>query len=145
MEKEIYKTPNVLEKEKTVYKREASVPRPTSLPQSNAGEEILSYHPNVFSGTEAYAVALTTPLFGELLLQESDPMMEKTERKMPNGKPLYKCKVCGKEGEKGNVRQHIEANHMEGISIPCKFCEKTFRSRHSLSQHNQTEHRNHRY
>ena len=32
MEKKIYKTPNVLEKEKTVYKREASVPRPTSLP-----------------------------------------------------------------------------------------------------------------
>ena len=32
---------------------------------------------------------------------------------MPNGKPLYKCKVCGKESEKGGVRNHIEAIHME--------------------------------
>ena len=134
MEKEIFKTPNV-------YKGEASVPRPASLPQSNAGGEILRYHPDVFNGTVAYAVALNAQHSGELLLQESDPMMEKTERKMPNGKPLYKCKVCGKEGEKSNTRHHIERNHMEGVSVPCKFCEKTFSSRMTLSSHISTKHK----
>ena len=142
-EKEIYKRP----KEESVYKREASVSRSESSPQSNVGKEILSYHPDVFSGHPdvfSGTVALTSKHYGELqeLFQESDSMMAKTDRKMPNGKPLYKCKVCGKESEKGGVRNHIEAIHMEGISIPCKSCEKTFSSRHLLSQHN---HENHRY
>ena len=144
-EKEIYKTPNVLEKEKEkpTYKREARSAR--HPPQGSVGGEILRYHPDVFSGTVAYAVALNSPLSGELqeLLQESDPMLEKTGRKMPNGKPLYNCKVCGKEGEKGNVRQHIETKHIDGISVPCKTCEKTFRSRHLLNQHNHNNHGNH--
>ena len=144
-EKEIFRTQNVPEKEKErpMYKREARDSRPANPPhQSNVTKQISSYHPDVFSGT----VALTSQHSGELrvqdVLQGSDPMMEKTDRKMPNGKPVFNCKVCGKEDTKSNIRQHIENNHMEGISVPCKFCEKTFRSRHSLSQHNQSHHRN---
>ena len=141
-EKEIFKTPKVLEKEKPIYKREASFTKSASPPQSNVGAEILRNNPDVFSGSAPYAVALTSALSGELqeIFQESEPMMGKTERKMPNGKPIYNCAVCGKEGEKGNVRQHIEANHIEGRSVACNFCEKTFRSRYSLSHHNQRHH-----
>ena len=43
----------------------------------------------------------------------------------------YVCKVCGKEGQKTNIKNHIECMHMEGISIPCNLCEKTFRSRNA--------------
>ena len=134
IQKEIYKIPNDLVKEKEkepIYKREASHPQ---------SKEILStYPPDVFSGV----VALTRPLSGELqeLFQESDPMMEKTQRKMPNGKPIYNCKLCGKEDTKGNIRRHIETYHIEGLAIPCKSCEKTFRSRNLLSQHNQKYHK----
>ena len=90
------------------------------------------------------AIALTSQPSAMLqeLLQVSDSMMVKTERKMPNGKKVFKCKECGKEGEKGNIRQHIENNHLEGISVSCNFCEKIFRSRHLLSHHNQSEHKN---
>ena len=47
----------------------------------------------------------------------------------------YACQVCGKEGLKQVIRDHIEANHLEGISVPCSICEKAFRSRNSLRVH----------
>ena len=34
------------------------------------------------------------------------------------------------------MRKHIEAHHLNGVSIPCSQCEKTFRSRSSLSNVN---------
>ena len=45
------------------------------------------------------------------------------------------CKVCGKEGQWVAIRDHIEANHLEGISLPCDLCDKICRSRLSLRQH----------
>ena len=45
------------------------------------------------------------------------------------------CKVCGKEGQSMAIRDHIEANHLEGVSLPCNVCEKTFRSRMILRKH----------
>ena len=47
----------------------------------------------------------------------------------------YVCQVCGKEGYKTQIRDHIEANHVEGVSVPCKTCDKNFRSRNALRQH----------
>ena len=37
------------------------------------------------------------------------------------------CQVCGKEGQTSSIKDHIEANHLQGITIPCNLCEKTFR------------------
>ena len=54
----------------------------------------------------------------------------------------YICQVCGKEGRVTDIKQHIEANHVEGIVIPCKLCEKTFRTRNVLKQHNHFHHSN---
>ena len=48
-----------------------------------------------------------------------------------HGQPIYVCNVCGKESKQGNMKNHIEANHLEGISVPCNFCEKLFRSRNA--------------
>ena len=47
----------------------------------------------------------------------------------------YVCQVCGKEGYKTQIRDHIEANHVDGVSVPCKTCDKSFRSRNALRQH----------
>ena len=52
----------------------------------------------------------------------------------------YICKVCGKEGKKGNIKSHIEGIHLEGISFPCNFCKKTLTSRYSLGKHNSRFH-----
>ena len=54
----------------------------------------------------------------------------------------YSCQVCGKEGPRTNIKRHIEANHVEGIVIPCKLCEKTVKSRSALSQHISVNHSN---
>ena len=45
------------------------------------------------------------------------------------------CKVCGKEGQYRAIITHIEANHINGISLPCNICGKTVASRHALLQH----------
>ena len=69
-------------------------------------------------------------------------MMEKSENLLPNGKQKANiCKVCGKEGHGNDIKKHIEANHLEGVCIPCNFCEKTFRSRQSFREHNLKYHK----
>ena len=86
-------------------------------------------------------IATTTPVFsGELL--ELDEHIKSMMTKSPNmitygnrSERASICTVCGKEGHPRNIKDHIEANHIEGISIPCTSCDKTFRSRHSLRNH----------
>ena len=71
-------------------------------------------------------------------------MMEKGRNKLPggrqsDGKPKdeasYICKVCGKENVRRVIMKHIENKHVEGISIQCDICVKTFSSRDYLRQH----------
>jgi len=50
------------------------------------------------------------------------------------------CKVCGKEGTYGNIRNHIEVKHMEGIALPCDLCGDTFTTRRKLTHHRKTSH-----
>ena len=52
----------------------------------------------------------------------------------------YACKVCGKEGQRINIINHIEANHLVGIAIPCNPCGKVFRSRYTLRWHTNQHH-----
>ena len=54
----------------------------------------------------------------------------------------YSCGYCGKVGDRRafNMKQHVET-HLEGLSFPCQSCDKTYRSRHSLSNHNYKAHR----
>ena len=66
-------------------------------------------------------------------------MMEKSSKLIQSGVKrayIYQCKVCGKEGAGIAIRDHIEANHLEGVSLPCTSCGKIFRSRCSLRKHN---------
>ena len=50
------------------------------------------------------------------------------------------CKVCGKEGMKNDIKRHIEATHVEGLSITCNLCQKTHRSRQALWMHKKRFH-----
>ena len=45
------------------------------------------------------------------------------------------CKMCGKEGQGNAIVDHIEANHIVGISLPCNICGKISRARNYLAQH----------
>ena len=66
------------------------------------------------------------------MMEKGQNMISYGEGKMWTGRV---CKVCGKEGQIVSIRDHIEANHLEGIDLPCNFCEKTFRSRSTLRRH----------
>ena len=73
-------------------------------------------------------------------LQELDikvkSMMEKSQNLVPNrNRKADICKVCGKEGEGIAIRDHIEANHLEGVALSCNTCGKTCRSRMLLRRH----------
>ena len=65
-------------------------------------------------------------------------LMEKSQNLAPSGTEGSKakiCKVCGKEGAGIAIRDHIEANHLKGVSLPCNMCGKDFRSRMMLRMH----------
>ena len=94
--------------------------------------------------------AVTIPCAGlQVLDEEVKSMMEKGQKMIPggtqaNGTPKqtisWICKLCGKEGLSHNIRDHIEANHLEGISFPCEICEQTFTARINLNHHRKRVH-----
>ena len=88
---------------------------------------------------ESRVLALPSNFSGDLeeLEEKVKSMMGKSQNNLPNGRQKADvCKICGKEDKSNNIKDHIEANHIEGIAIPCNFCNKTFRSRNGLRQHN---------
>ena len=44
------------------------------------------------------------------------------------------------EGLGKNIKDHIEVNHLDSVTIPCNLCDKTFRSRNALRQHSKQHH-----
>ena len=71
-------------------------------------------------------------------------MMTKSQNLIPNGRRqkvfAHSCKVCGKEGNIKNVKDHIELLHMEKVSLSCNFCDKIFSSRSAVKLHNEKRH-----
>ena len=79
---------------------------------------------------------------GNLDLDEQiKSMMGLSQDTFPNGRRKKVCNVCGKEADYRVIKDHIEANHIEGISIPCNSCDKMFRLRSSLQMHINKNHK----
>ena len=73
-------------------------------------------------------VALLSPDLNELD-EKINSLMVLTELSNGQGKG-FACQICGKEAilkNQTNMKDHIEANHIQGVSRPCNLCEKTFR------------------
>ena len=63
-------------------------------------------------------------------------VMVKSQNRISNGgEHAHICTVCGKEGKMSNIKEHIEANHLKGIALPCNTCEKVFKTRRSMMRH----------
>ena len=92
---------------------------------------------NIHNVEENRSLAIPGSFSGDLeeLEERVISMMEKSQNYLGRQGFAQRCKVCGKEGQRMNIKDHIEANHIEGIIIPCNLCDKTFKSRHRLTLH----------
>ena len=75
---------------------------------------------------------------------ESGLNVEELERKIGENVDRIEgalvCKICGHKSNKmSNIKQHVET-HIDGISIECGDCPRTFRSRDSLRFHSKKFH-----
>ena len=67
-------------------------------------------------------------------------MMAKSEKRASDNRKGRICTECGKEGPWNVIRDHIEANHITGVSHTCDICGKESRSRNGLKQHKSLRH-----
>ena len=112
-----------------IFKREKSSLNPGQ--NNSLGEKEIS----TFELKKERRIAVSN--FDKTSLDEKvKSMMVKSENKISDGtKRAHICKECGKEGQWVAIRDHIEANHLEGVSLPCYVCGKDFRSRTYLRKH----------
>ena len=98
------------------------------------------------------ALAIHSQFSGDLeaLDDKVKSLMQRGEKMIANGMQAdgrpklattFFCKVCGKEGVVSHIRDHIEFNHLEGISIPCEYCEQVFGTRNYLRRHRSKFHK----
>ena len=79
----------------------------------------------VRSGHDEKVVALTD-------MAEVD---EKIQQLMEKRDGIFHCKACVYTSRNRiHMKEHVE-RHIDGLSYPCQFCDKTFRSRNSLRNH----------
>ena len=141
------------QEEADLPQEKASKRRPTQ-DKSNAGNyfpaskhKTLTPESNNETNMSPAAVAETTlALNGSFDLEELDrkvkSMMAFSENYDDRQKRKARiCKECGKEGQMANIMQHIEANHISGLCIPCNHCEKTLNTRSALDQHVRNSHK----
>ena len=124
---------------KPFHKMELGSSLTTDLVQPNFKLKMNQQPPSVQASNER-RIAIPNFVSGDLkeLDEKVKSMMEKSSKLIQSGGTkayIYQCKVCGKEGAGIAIRDHIEANHLEGVSLPCNVCEKTFRSRMQLRKH----------
>ena len=66
-------------------------------------------------------------------MEELDQKLEEMYERQPDGK--FMCHSCGKMTRfKRDAMEHAET-HIDGLSFPCQYCDKSFRSRNALRSH----------
>ena len=95
---------------------------------------------------ERAAIPIVASPHSEEFYEQVKALMEKSKNMIQNGRAKLKraviCKVCGKEGAKQAIIDHIELHHLEGVALPCSNCQKTFKSRRNLRDHKASNHKN---
>ena len=76
-----------------------------------------------------------------ILNEKIKSMMTISAVSLPNLGKARICNVCGKEGPWGDVRKHIEAHHITGVTHTCNFCWRNYKSFSSLASHKSQTHK----
>ena len=123
-----------------VEKSLSSTFSPAKIPKTAVHRQALNRNIHNLGENGTLAIPGNNSRDFEELDNEVNSMMEKSQNQSANGHQFADiCKVCGKEGKGSNIKKHIEANHLEGIIVPCNLCEKTFRYRNGLRKHKTIE------
>ena len=122
----------------------------TKFERRNPVDRTISYVPtplneyNHKTKAEHSSTALVS-IEAHQLDEQINSMMTRTEKKMTVGsenKAVFACNQCGKEGQRQNIKTHIEANHIaSNISYSCDICGKISRSRDGLRRHKCNDHK----
>ena len=124
-DEEIMKTNQRENGPEATFKREKMI--------SNTGKSNLVPEQDRFTSELSQERTLSVQNFVSGDIQELDAkvksLMYKGQNIASDGTRASICKVCGKEGQWVAIRDHIEANHLEGVNLPCNACGKMFRSR----------------
>ena len=122
---------------------------PTSKTQQTMKETTFDSHK---TGGNALTQSKTSVMSAKLQeLDETVKAMMETSENMVQFNSIQKssgrgqerakiCKVCGKEGQVTAIKDHIESNHLDGVSIPCNLCDKILRTRRTLERHRKSVH-----
>ena len=99
--------------------------KPNIVPIPKMSNPIISGEENeLFSMAQVSIVSEDIQQFDE----EVKSMMEVSENTITTGdqtRKAYTCKVCGKEGQRTNIKTHIEANHIvSNITHSCDIVER---------------------
>ena len=73
--------------------------------------------------------------------QKVKSMMKFSNNSVPGKARSRICNVCGKEGDYTAITNHIEANHLSGLPIPCHMCGTIAKTRAALRVHKGTYHK----
>ena len=127
---------------KVAPKRNINIPQPKNLqtdcesyPKDHNSLKLETAFPNdLFYGDLKDLEEKVNSMIGR-----SDRMVKDSEKQMIKA---YVCQVCGKEGLGHNIRGHIEATHLRGISIHCNSCDQTYSTRNAVRIHKSRDHNN---
>ena len=139
--------------EKPIHLEPKNSQSPESLMRSTTDREVVIPNLADMDASSIASETVTLPIQPITDLQALDVQvklrMEKGQKMIPNGKHANGtprqatsciCKDCGKEGLWSVIRDHIEANHLHTVALPCAFCSKTFSTRNTLNGHNSKFH-----
>merc|ERR1712150_242143 len=83
-------------------------------------ENIITETNKTAMAVQSYGVVSVNISNVQELDEQVKSMIRKSENMVIGGsQKADMCTVCGKEGQRGSIKDHIEANHLEGVSLPC--------------------------
>ena len=130
----------------TQQKSSPKTPKDRSATEQFPSNEVAYNENGLVRPTTEKAIVCTDEAINNTNMESLDQQVKSMMLVSENADPYKKgrariCKVCGKEGSWGDIKKHIEANHIAGISIPCGLCGRSFKSRNSLSVHKSLNHK----
>merc|ERR1712150_356600 len=74
-------------------------------------------------------------------LTDMTELDEKIQQLMEKRDGRHYCKACDYSSQNiGHIREHVE-RHIDGLSYPCQFCDKSFRTKAALRWHRNQSHK----